>query len=192
MKRAGRQLHPSRGLICDALRASPLSCMHSVDRDPSPQPPGSRRFVRLRRSSWPWAAADVVCAVATSDVLRLARREARTIGRVRKAAPPRALPPDVGARKTRRRYSADYVLRGSPTQRRHRGLQKTKDGRKEDYGFRRPRPPAPQKRVDVLIDIAGWRRWVGLRSRPTSGGTSPCAARTFVRRAHPSKSTNRR
>ena len=74
--------------------------------------------------------------------------------------------PLVGARKTRRPYSADYVLRGSPTKRRHRGLQKTKEGgTPPDYGFRRPRPPAPHLSTAVLSGIEGWRRLVGLQAR---------------------------
>lgn len=36
--------------------------------------------------------------------------------------------------------------------------------------FLAPEAASPAQSTDVLIGIAGWRRWVGLRSGPTSGG----------------------
>ena len=82
-------------------------------------------------------------------------------------------PPDVGARKTRRRYSADYVLRGSPTQRRQPRAQKNKDGRQEDYAFRgrgrQSRDSLPMY-SSVMRDGGVGSGCAAERSVPTAGG----------------------
>ena len=110
-----------------------------------------------------------VCACDFGRACSIAPLDYRDVP-VRKAALPRSLAPQlVGARKTRRPYSADYVLRGSPTQ------------------CRQPRDRKPRKAVPRLTMVSedrgrqpfiyllrtrskeGWRHWVGLLS-PTSWG----------------------
>ena len=81
----------------------------------------------------------------------------------------RTQPPAVGARKIRRPYPADYILRGSPSKRRQPRDRKTRR-RIRRLCFTRNEAASPARSTDVLIGIAGWRRLLGLRSRPRSGG----------------------
>ena len=123
----------------------------------------SDHFVRLCRSSRPSAAADVLRAVATSDAFDSPQRSEDYRDVFEKPALPRALAPQlVGARKTRRPYSADYVLRGSPTQCRQ---PRTRKPRRE---VRRPtmvsegRGRQPVYCLPRTRGKDGWRHWVGL------------------------------
>ncbi len=116
-----------------AARVSFLN-LHAWARSPSTHPLGSRVICGTAaplglgpQPSW--------CAwrLRTRSI---ARSLARTIVTCTKSrASTHSSPPAVGARKIRRRYSADYILRGSPTQRRQPRDLKNKDGRKEDYVF---------------------------------------------------------
>ena len=139
----------------------------------------------------PWAAA-AGAGAATSDAFDSPQRSEDYRDVFEKRAPMRSSPPDVGARKTRRRFSADYVLRGSPTQCRQPRDRKTRREVRRPTMFSEDRGRQPV--ICLSLYSAIWTGGgIGSGCRPDVWGADfRCRASTFVACAPSLAPSNRR